>query len=47
MEYLLNISSDYWENFINIDDDALYMRDVITPKTPEKTGGSVRICMRF
>ena len=39
MEYLLEISTDYWENFINIDDDALYMREMMTPKTPELKPG--------
>lgn len=35
MECLLHISNDYWENFLNIEDDAMPARDFTTPQTPE------------
>ncbi len=36
MELLLRMTSDYWENFLNIDDDTVQSRtDYLTPQTPE------------
>lgn len=35
VERLITLSSDYWENFLNIEDDAVHQREPMTPQTPE------------
>ena len=39
MSKLLEIPVDYWESFLNIDDENIYPNQYNTPKTPENSRG--------
>ena len=42
MEMLMSLSSDYWEKFINVEEETTYAREPMTPET--RPGGLTDKC---